>query len=68
VASIVHSTAPSLTRSGLARNSTISEQTTGKGQILEFIDGATLKSSKIALGTWAIGGWVWGRNYCSRSG
>jgi len=44
----------------LARNSTISEQTTGKGHILEFIDGATLKSSKIALGTWAIGGWVWG--------
>jgi hypothetical protein len=46
----------------LARNRTISEQTTGKDHILEFIDidGATLKSSKIALGTWAIGGWVWG--------
>jgi len=30
--------------------------------MLEFIDikGTTLQSSRIALGTWAIGGWMWG--------
>jgi aryl-alcohol dehydrogenase-like predicted oxidoreductase len=30
--------------------------------LLEYINikGATLRSSRIALGTWAIGGWMWG--------
>jgi aryl-alcohol dehydrogenase-like predicted oxidoreductase len=32
--------------------------------MLEYINikGTTLKSSRIALGTWAIGGWMWGGN------
>jgi aryl-alcohol dehydrogenase-like predicted oxidoreductase len=29
---------------------------------MEFVDipGASLKASRVALGTWAIGGWMWG--------
>jgi len=32
--------------------------------MLEYINikGTTLKSSRLALGTWAIGGWMWGGN------
>src|SRR4030088_1228217 len=33
-----------------------------KNNMLEYINihGTTLNSSRIALGTWAIGGWMWG--------
>jgi len=33
-----------------------------KDNMLEYIDisGTTIISSRIALGTWAIGGWMWG--------
>jgi aryl-alcohol dehydrogenase-like predicted oxidoreductase len=43
-------------------NTTISKQTTRKDNMLEYtnIKGTTLMSSRIALGTWAIGGWMWG--------
>jgi aryl-alcohol dehydrogenase-like predicted oxidoreductase len=50
------------TRSGLADNTTISRQSRRKDNMLEYIDiaGTSLVSSRIALGTWAIGGWMWG--------
>src|SRR6266481_5966684 len=43
-------------------NITISDQTTRRTIMLEYIkiDGTNLVSSRIALGTWAIGGWMWG--------
>jgi aryl-alcohol dehydrogenase-like predicted oxidoreductase len=50
------------TRNGLAKRLTIFKPETGKDNMLEFINihGTNLTSSRIALGTWAIGGWMWG--------
>jgi aryl-alcohol dehydrogenase-like predicted oxidoreductase len=41
---------------------TISDQQKKRTIMLEYIeiDGTNLVSSRIALGTWAIGGWMWG--------
>src|SRR4029077_18682310 len=49
--------------SGLARNITMSQtRDKRKDHMLEYIDikGTNLISSRIALGTWAMGGWMWG--------
>jgi aryl-alcohol dehydrogenase-like predicted oxidoreductase len=54
---------PSPTLSGLDRNAAIfKHQNKGKEKMLEYINikGTSLKSSRIGLGTWAIGGWMWG--------
>jgi aryl-alcohol dehydrogenase-like predicted oxidoreductase len=41
---------------------TISDQTRRRTTMLEYIEirGTNIVSSRIALGTWAIGGWMWG--------
>src|SRR5246127_1629811 len=55
--------APLQTLSGLDRNAPNSYyQKKEKTKMVEYINikGTTLKSSRIGLGTWAIGGWMWG--------
>src|SRR5215471_19517438 len=56
------STGPTKTRNGSARTPTIFKHAETKDNMLEFINirGTTLNTSPIALGTWAIGGWMWG--------
>jgi aryl-alcohol dehydrogenase-like predicted oxidoreductase len=56
------STILSLARTGLARNISISDQNKGKQNHAGIHQHrwSNLISSRIALGTWAMGGWMWG--------